>query len=194
VFANKHPNVEVSVAELLLNRIDELLAGRVDVAFTRLLPGQIDVELEVIAREPLVVALPRGHPLAGRSQLQFKDLRQERFITNPVVEASTPPQRWLAEQTRHGLPGRVAEKAASVQEILTLVAAGRGVCLVPASVAALYPRTDVTYLEVTDADPAVVSLAWQRASRRPTVDSFIELARQAAAAPGAASTTTAPVD
>jgi DNA-binding transcriptional LysR family regulator len=124
----------------LLDQIDELLAGTVDVAFTRLLPGQADVELEVIAREPRIVALPAPHPLSGRSSLRFSDLREESFITNPVVEVSAPPKRWLAEQARHGLPGRIAAAAASVQEILTLVAAGKGVCLVPASVAQHYPR------------------------------------------------------
>ena len=42
-FAREHPNVELSVRELLLDQLDELLAGAVDVAFSRLLPGQADV-------------------------------------------------------------------------------------------------------------------------------------------------------
>jgi DNA-binding transcriptional LysR family regulator len=181
-FGEEHPSVEVSVRELLLDQIDDLLTGGVDVAFTRLLPGQAEVELEVIAREPRVAALPAAHPLARRVTLQFNDLREESFITNPVVEASAPPQRWLAEQARHGLPGRIAAEAASVQEILTLVAAGKGVCLVPAAVARGYPRADVVYVEVSDADPAVVSLAWPRGGLRPIVGAFIEIARQLAPA------------
>jgi DNA-binding transcriptional LysR family regulator len=182
-FGEEHPSAEVSVRELLLDQIDELLAGRVDVAFTRLLPGQADIELEVIAHESRVVALPVSHSLAMRATLQFSDLREEGFITNPVVDASAPPKRWLAEQARHGLPGRVAAQAASVQEILTLVGAGKGVCLVPASVAQHYPRADVIYVEVSDADPAVVSLAWVRGSVRPIVGAFIEVARRLARAP-----------
>jgi DNA-binding transcriptional LysR family regulator len=176
-FSRAHPNVEVSIRELLLDQIDELLAGKVDVAFTRLLPGQADVELEVVGREPRLVALPVGHSLASRRELLFDDLRDESFITNPTAEASAPPRRWLAEQARHGLPGRVAAQAASVQEILTLVAAGRGVSLVPASVAQHYPRADVAYVQVTDADPAVVSVAWPRAGVRPLVAAFVETAR-----------------
>ncbi len=39
-FAEDHPTVEVSVRELLLGRINDLLAGNVDVAFTRLLPAR----------------------------------------------------------------------------------------------------------------------------------------------------------
>jgi DNA-binding transcriptional LysR family regulator len=181
-FGEDHPTVEVSVRDLLLGRIDEILAGVVDVAFTRLLPGQAEVEIEVIAREPRLVAIPPGHPLADRGSLTFADLGQERFITNPAVEADGPPARWLAEQTRHGLAGRVATEAASVQEILTLVASGRGVSLVPASIAGHYPRADVKYVEVKDADPAVVSHAWPKAPLRPIVRTFIAIARRAATA------------
>jgi DNA-binding transcriptional LysR family regulator len=179
-FSEEYPTVEVLVRELLLDQIDELLAGGVDVAFTRLLPGQADLEVEVISREPRVVALPSSHRLAGQEALRFKELREESFITNPVVEASAPPMRWLAEQARHGLPGRVAAQAASVQEILTLVAAGQGACLVPQSVARDFPRDGVVYVEVTDADPAVVSLAWQQGDLRPPVQAFIATTRRLA--------------
>lgn len=179
-FNEQHPNVDVSVKDLLLGGIEDILDGSVDIAFTRLLPGQADVEVEVIAREPRLVAIPNTHPLANRASLTFDDLRNESFITNPVIDAQSPPVRWLAEQARHGLPGHVAAQAASVQEILTLVATGRGVSLVPASVADHYPRADVNYVQVTDADPAVVSLAWQPGAARPTVDAFIETARHRA--------------
>lgn len=182
-FRDEHPNADVSVRELLLTQIEELLFGGVDVAFTRLLPGQADVELEVIAHEPRVVALPALHPLSGRATIKFKELRDESFIINPVVEASSPPKRWLTEQARHGLPGRVAAQAASVQEILTLVAAGQGVCLVPVSVARHHPRTDVGYVEVSDADLAVSSIAAPRESLRPIVAAFIDMTRRLATAP-----------
>lgn len=180
VFNEQHPNIDVSVKDLLLGGIEDILDGSVDIAFTRLLPGQASVEVEVIAREPRLVALPNTHPLADRTSIIFDDLRDESFITNPVIDAQGPPVRWLAEQARHGLPGHVAAQAASVQEILTLVATGRGVSLVPASMADHYPRADVNYIQVTDADPAVVSLAWQPGAVRPTVEAFIETARHPA--------------
>ena len=182
LFGERHPAVKVSLRDLFLGRIDDILAGNVDLAFTRLLPGQGEVEVEVLAREPRLVALPTNHSLADRTSLSFAELRQETFITNPAIERASPPSRWLAEQTRHGLPGRVATEAASIEEILTLVASGRGVSLVPASVARHYPRADVEYVEVSDADPAVVSLAWPRAPLRPVVQAFVDTARQVASA------------
>jgi DNA-binding transcriptional LysR family regulator len=183
-FARHHPSAEISLRELLLGRVDELVAGDVDVAFTRLLPGQVEVEVDVkvVAWEPRVVALAAEHPLAASDSLTFAELHEESFITNPAVHSAAPPTRWLAEQRRHGLPGRVAAEAASVHEVLALVAAGRGVGLVPASVARHYPRGDVAYVEVSDAEPAVVSLAWPRGGLRPIVEAFIATARAVASA------------
>lgn len=180
-FSERLPSVEVSVRELLLGSIDDVLDGRVDVAFTRLLPGQTELEVEVLARERRLAALALAHPLATRRSLTFAELRDESFIVNPAVPTSGPPARWLAEQRRHGLPGRIAAQSASVQEILTLVAAGRGVSLVPSAVAAHYPRGDVAYVPVTDAEPAVISLAWRPGPLAPHVEAFIDTARQVAA-------------
>lgn len=97
-----------------------------------------------------------------------------------MVPNNGTPARWLAEQRRHGLPGRVAAEATSIQEILALVATGRGVCLVPSSIAGDYPRADISYVVVTDAGPAVVSLAWRPEPARTAVEAFIQTASQVA--------------
>lgn len=178
VLGERHVSFAVSVRELPLGSIDDILNGNVDVAFTRLLPGQAELEVEVIAEEPRVVALPAAHPLAARKSLKFADLADESFITNPVEHGEGGrPAKWLAEQRRHGLPGRVAAQSTGVLEILTLVAAGRGVCLVPSAVVRHYPRDDIAYVPVDDADPAVVSLARRVGVLTPPVAAFIETVR-----------------
>jgi DNA-binding transcriptional LysR family regulator len=180
-FSERLPGVEVIVRELLLGSIDDLLDGSVNIAFTRLLPGQTELEVELLAQEPRLAALASTHPLASHQRLTFADLRDERFVINPVARQDGPPPRWLAEQRRHELPGRVAAEATSLQEILALVAAGRGVCLVPQAVALHYPRANIAYVPVTDAEPAVVSLAWRRGSICLAVKAFIEASRQVVA-------------
>jgi DNA-binding transcriptional LysR family regulator len=110
-FSKRHPSVTVTVRELLLGSIDDILAGKVDVAFTRLLPGQANLEIKILAHESRLVVLPVSQPHAGRKSLTFAELRHESFITNPVVHTDGAPSRWLAEQRRHGLPGRVAAQS-----------------------------------------------------------------------------------
>jgi DNA-binding transcriptional LysR family regulator len=181
-FAERDPLIAVSVSELQLGNIDAVLHAVVDLAFTRLLPDQTQLEVAVILEEPRLVALAATHALASRRSLLFGELADESFITNPVVrEHGARPPRWLAEQRRHGLPGRVAAQSTSVQEILTLVAAGLGVCLVPSAVSRHYPRSDVAYVPVDDAEPAVVSLAWRPGALTPLLEAFIEVVRETAA-------------
>jgi DNA-binding transcriptional LysR family regulator len=189
-FGERHPAVSVSVREIPLGSIDAILDGDVNVVFTRLKPGQTELDIEVIATEPRLVALAAAHPLAARESLTFADLAEESFITNPVVRDHGPrPPRWLAEQRRHGLPGRVAAKSTGVLEILTLVAAGRGICLVPSAVARHYPRSDVTYSPIEDAEPALVSLAWRPGALIPSLTAFIQTVREVAACPDTGTST-----
>lgn len=183
-FAARQPGIEVSVCELLLGDIDDIVDQKVDLAFTRLVPGQAGVAIEVLSREARLLALDCAHPLATRDTLTFADLRDESFIINPAIPSEGAPPRWLEEQQRHGLPGRVSARSSSIQEILTLVAAGRGVCLVPTTVAHDHPRPDVTYRPVSDADPAVVSLARRHGQTSPAVEAFIQITREVAAAQG----------
>ena len=186
VSSERLPGVEISVRELLLGSIDDILDGAVNIAFTRLLPGQTELEVEVLTHEPRLAAIASTHPLAEHQTLTFADLRDESFVINPVARQDGPPPRWLAEQRRHGLPGRIAAEATSLQEILARVAAGRGVCLVPSAVAQHHARVGVTFVPITDADPAVVSLAWRPGPTCPAVEAFIDASRQVAAAkPGA---------
>jgi DNA-binding transcriptional LysR family regulator len=181
-FRKPHPSVTVSVRELLWGNIDDVLTGKIDLAFTRLLPGQTELDVEILAYENRLVVLPSTHTLAARESLTFADLKDENFIINPAIPNDPVPARWLAEQRRHGLPGRVAARATSVQEILTLVAAEHGVAIVPAAVATQQPRAHIAYVPLTDADPAVVSLARRPGSTSPIVESFVQAAREVAAA------------
>ncbi len=111
-FSERHPSYTVSVREPPFGSIDAILSSEVSVAFTRLKPGQTELEVEVIAREPRVVALAVAHPLSDRGTLTFAELAEESFITNPVMcDHGARHPRWLAEQGRHALPGRVAAQS-----------------------------------------------------------------------------------
>ena len=127
VFAERHPAVEVSLRDLLLGRIDDILAGNVDVAFTRLLPGQAEVEVEVLAREPRLVALPTNHSLADRTSLSFAELRQETFITNPAIEAGEPAIQMVGRASPPWPPG-ARPRASRRSSRLSPVAAGSAWC------------------------------------------------------------------
>ena len=181
-FGQRHPSTIVSVRELLFGDIDDIVAGNVDLAFTRLRADQLTrhpVIVAELASEPRVLAVARSHRLAGRISVSLAELGEDRFVVNPGT-SDDALKRWRDEQRRHGLPGRIAGRARSVTELLTLVAAGTGITLVPASVARQHRPPMITYIPVTDADPAVISLVWPTGALSPVGHGFVRVAQDEA--------------
>jgi DNA-binding transcriptional LysR family regulator len=108
VFGERLPSVDVCVRELLLGSIDDILDGSVNIAFTRLLPGQTELEVEVLTQESRLAALASTHPLAARESLSFADLGEESFIINPVTKCHRRRSRGRVSRlaTRPRLPRR----------------------------------------------------------------------------------------
>ncbi len=157
-FSERHRSATVSVRELLFGDLDTIIAGSVDVAFTRLRAGQLEhlpVTVTELASEPRMLVVANSHRLADRISVSLRELDADRFVVNPGTHHNAM-ERWKDEQRRHGLPGRIAGRARSVTELLTMVAAGNGITLVPASVARQHRPPTITYIPVTDAEPAVL--------------------------------------
>jgi DNA-binding transcriptional LysR family regulator len=100
-------------------------------------------------------------------------------VVNPGTDQNAIG-RWKDEQRRHGLPGRIAGRARSVTELLTMVAAGSGITLVPVSVARQHRPPTITYVPVTDAEPAVISLVWPTGKLSPSAEVFIQAVQEQA--------------
>lgn len=168
-FAARRPSTTVSVRELLFGDLNDIIRGSVEIAFTRLRADQLEhlpVTVAELATEPRVLAVSRSHRLAGRISVTLNELGEERFIVNPGTDHNALA-RWRDEQRRHGLPGRVAGRARSVTELLTMVAAGIGITLVPVSVARQHRPPTITYVPVVDVERAVISLVWPTGALSP---------------------------
>jgi DNA-binding transcriptional LysR family regulator len=180
-FGERRPSTTVGVRELLFGDLDEIIAGSVDLAFTRLRAdqlGHLSLTVAELASEPRVLVVARSHRLAGRISVSLRELDEDRFIVNPGTDDPNAIGRWKDEQRRHGLPGRIAGRARSVTELLTMVAAGNGITLVPVSVARQHRPPTITYIPVTDAEPAVISLVWPTGTLSSSAEAFVEAAQE----------------
>jgi LysR family hca operon transcriptional activator len=73
-------NIEIRVSSGFSTTLaDDLLRGRIDIAFLRPEP-EPDLEYKLVVREPLVAILPRDHPLAARRDVEPHDFVGEIFI------------------------------------------------------------------------------------------------------------------
>ena len=143
---------------------------------TRRFQSPQDAELHIrrIALEPLRLALPREHPLAGRPRLRLADVAGEPFISLRPASALRRLTDELCEQA--GFRPDVIFEGDDLSNVRGFVAADLGVAIVPAPRAGSPEAVPgpVTYLEI--ADPGAVReiyLTWS-AERRllPATDLF----------------------
>ncbi|WP_049577659.1 LysR family transcriptional regulator [Nonomuraea sp. SBT364] len=80
--------------------------------------------------EPLVVALPDGHPLAGRAGLRLADLVDARWLRTPLC-----PLERLRDLAGDGFRAGLHYTGDDLRTVTSLVAAGHGLTLLPASAA-----------------------------------------------------------
>jgi DNA-binding transcriptional LysR family regulator len=108
----------------------------------------------VVQREPLVVALPKGHALAKLDPLPLIKLAGEPFVLFPREARPSYGDLVLEACAKAGFVPKIAQQTQEMQTAVSLVAAGMGVTLVPQSVRSLR-RDNVVYKTI--APPAPVS-------------------------------------
>ena len=86
-------------------------------------------EVVPLLREPLDVALPPGHRLAGRSTVGLDELAGESWISVAQGWPVDDVLRWVAVRT--GATPRVVQRINDFSVTEELVAAGRGIALLP---------------------------------------------------------------
>jgi DNA-binding transcriptional LysR family regulator len=164
-----------------------LADGSSDVAFVWLpLPDGDRYRYAVVAREPCLVALPHGHPLAARAAadrqgaVDFADLLDEPFLALPP-EAGPLRDYWLALDARGGRTPRIGAVVASAEETHEAVANGQGVALLAAGNASLVARDEVIAVPVRGVPQSQLAVAARRDDERPLVLAYLEEAAKVGA-------------
>ena len=90
-FKCAYPDVDLSLEE---NNTTRLIAGLaehlLDVVFLRSSDlGCEDLQLHPLSEEPMLVALPAGHPAAGSARVDLRQLRDEPLIVPPRAAGQT---------------------------------------------------------------------------------------------------------
>jgi DNA-binding transcriptional LysR family regulator len=80
-FHDQHPGVEVRIFETPSAAIAELVeSGEVEFGLSVVQTNRWDLDVETISAVPLVLACPKGHPLAAKPSVRWKDLRNAPLI------------------------------------------------------------------------------------------------------------------
>lgn len=134
----------------------------------------------------MVVALPDDHRLARKSgggdgALLLKDLAGEAFIVYARQHGPAIYEATMAACLRAGFSPRFGQEAPRVTSALSLVAAGLGISLVPASMQRMaMDCVAFRRLKGTAQPKVVLNLASPRGDPSPVVRHFLTLVRRAA--------------
>ena len=141
-------------------QVTRLLDGSLDLGFLRPPVHERDLSTEVLRSEPLVVVLPESHSLAGPESVPLQLLENEPFVTYPLRSIV----RDAVEDAcaRHGFQPRATHEVAETSTLVSFVAAGLGVSLVPASVTNMTVRGAVYRPLTQDSTRVELAVAWRR--------------------------------
>ena len=172
----RFPAVRIDLRELATaEQVAGLLRGDLDVGFMRGAERDPRLHVEMFAREPLVIAVNRAHPLARTRQVRLSALADEPWVLFPRVIAPQLHDQVIGLCRRAGFVPNVVQESLEVYTTVGLVGAGVGVTIVPETVRQMSWK-DVVYKPIPRAS---VPLTMVRPSGtvRPVVEAFLAVAR-----------------
>lgn len=133
-FTKEFSGVEIVVHEDTTARLLKL-AHSYEIDFALVSQPIHDERLEVreLFSEELLLALPPGHPLAGKRSVTAADLEGENLIV--MKEGHCLGDQVLGFCDRRGVKPKISFRSAQLETVQALVAAGLGISLIPAMAA-----------------------------------------------------------
>jgi DNA-binding transcriptional LysR family regulator len=184
-FREEHPAVELVIQEGNAEQVSERVAsGQLDLGFIRrAVSERSGLEYTQVIEEPLMIALPRRHPVAQRAAKQKKpSIRLAELAGEPFILVRRPgaPGMYgdlLRACHKAGFAPNVVAEVSQMLTNITLVAAGVGVSAVPASMRDIHAG-GVLYVESRDLPrlKAPINLVTRLGHGNPVVERFVAFA------------------
>jgi len=173
-FASSHPGVRVDLDRLSSElQLEALAQGRADLGLGRLplLRREAAVTVRPLAEEALWAALPADHALTARTVLALEALAEEPFVFGVHRERGGLARRVTDLCLSRGFTPRLAPVTSRKTAMLQLVAAGFGIAIVPASMAAL-GAPGVAFRPLADADTRTQAALFLPLHPSPLAEAF----------------------
>ncbi|MDD3346139.1 LysR family transcriptional regulator [Oscillibacter sp.] len=135
------------------------------------------VEVQLVERVPLVVALYGSHPFAQRTALHRTELKSETilYMSPSATGDSYGDSYFLALYRQAGYQPNILLRSNDVESILMMVAAEEGISILPAYCTAKLTNADnLVFVPLVGAEEAEEILAvWRKADETPPLRHFV---------------------
>lgn len=178
-FRHARPDVRLELREATTAaQIVGLLNGTLDAAI--IIPPLADaegIELHGFDHDRLCMALPIDHPLLRQDRLTLADLADEGFVLWPMIEGRGFHHQVIRLCAHAGFAPQVTQEAHGMHAVLSLVAVGAGVSIVPESMASFRPDR-IAYRAIGEPEAAFeLSLAVREPT--PATKAFVKIGAEA---------------
>lgn len=181
-FRMQHPDVELSFSlEVSPEQINSISRGSLDVGFLNAIPEAYpQLNFELLSSDSLMLALPLGHPLARRSTIRLRDLRECDFIAMSRNRYGWSHDQMIVACVAKGFSPRVVQAVSDPRVQLSLISAGLGVGFVHHTQRFMqYPNVVVKRVKDLELEFPIY-LVWKRDNRSPIVLNYLSFARNEA--------------
>ncbi len=162
----RNKNLQIVLHDLKAQEQAEALkSGKIDIGFGRIGIEDPEIRQEILFTEPLVAALPAGHPLT-QQQPTLQQLAELPLITFPSGSGPNFADMMLGLFYRRGLKVHVMQQVNDLQTTLSLVASDMGFSLVPEQVKTLR-REGVEFVRLADSSISTPLIALRRRDENP---------------------------
>ncbi|TPE97521.1 LysR family transcriptional regulator [Burkholderia pseudomallei] len=176
-FARSFPDIELSLVEASsAQQGRSIKEGLLDIGigWKNSFEDYEGCRVKTIAAEPLVVAVSQERALASEASLAVEQLADETFVLFPPGYGSTLDRKAFDLCATAGFRPRRGPSASQMTTMVALVAAGRGVAIVPEAVSTLR-KPGVAYVPLTDESALIeLVLMWREAGLSLAARSFVE--------------------
>lgn len=172
----KQPQVKIVLAEMNTYQQHEALrARRIDLGIVRSPLLETGFATECLVREPFVLAVPAGHPLASAKSVSVQDLDGQPFLM--YSHSAYPPFNELLTGMLRS--ARVAPQfvqwLGSSLTILALVNAGMGVALVPrCATSVVFKQVVFREIDLGAGVQSELHLVWREDNDNPAFTMLLE--------------------
>lgn len=178
-YRTQHPRVEVHLAELnSQDQIDALVRDELDLGFVHTRRVHESLSVEPVHAEPFLCCLPTRHRLARRPAVAIAELRDEPFVLFSRRSSPDYHARIVAMCAEHGFEPRLQHEARHWLSVVSLVAHGLGVSVVPAALQETGIAGAVFRPFAEPTRPSEVVAVWRCERELPARGHLLEIVRQ----------------
>jgi LysR family transcriptional regulator, hydrogen peroxide-inducible genes activator len=182
----RFPNLQVNIREdFKIALMREMLEGELDLAIVALPVTDPSILVEVLWKEPLILVVAKGHPLASKARVTGADLADETFI---LLGSSSS----LAAQVRrfcgeNNFEPRIGSRCAQIATVKALVGIGAGISILPRVARSPEDGASLVYVTLADAEPFREIAVLRHMQRYQTrgAEQFLSLVREGSGEPAA---------